>query len=681
MATYNIPGITTSVVDYSIITPAIAGGRTPLIAGPSKFGDDENIMEFNDVQTVKYLTGGPNYQKYGLALHYVVGALTATGKVLFKRLLPSDATYANIGIKKDNNGNLISTSYDNINDKYFFYNNGILNHFGKAKGEGYNEFYVHYQADPVTEKIYADDEGDPKYKYNFLKVTIYQKLPEGIKTIAGPFTISLIDTDPKLNVPIVDITTGETLFINDRIESKNDFVNVKLNETHLLELKKYLNINDLIEEKGTPEIILKDTQTGINYKIKANPSNELYIEATSNEGMNEVILKYYSSGAWNYVKLYVENGEIKKESTTDVGPDTPTYEKIYLVGDLNFVEAYIDSESQELKVVEFKTARSDLYKKLLSQDWQFESGFDGEYLHINDQINFNGPSEEGKENVKQLLIKFFNENLDIREVMFPKYIFHYIVDWTSDLDVINSIINLTDDIGRALGIHSLPLSYDADTDYKTRTEKLYQSTYNNILYAGEWNLKHYDEYSGKNIAMPMSYYMMISHLKVDNQYSITEPVAGIVRGQLPVSGVQLSYTPKTPEIEKLRNVQINTIVKETDGIYSIDQLTMYKKASKLSRINIVKVIQQMRIDLPQLLKPYIQTKETIDVVGAIETVVSDYMNKWKVVAGSSNPDEIFKDISISTMFIPEEYKLIVSIRVVPIGTIEKIDIPIIVENQ
>ena len=681
MATYNIPGITTSVVDYSIITPAIAGGRTPLIAGPSKFGDDENIMEFNDVQTVKYLTGGPNYQKYGLALHYVVGALTATGKVLFKRLLPSDATYANIGIKKDNNGNLISTSYDNINDKYFFYNNGILNHFGKAKGEGYNEFYVHYQADPVTEKIYADDEGDPKYKYNFLKVTIYQKLPEGIKTIAGPFTISLIDTDPKLNVPIVDITTGETLFINDRIESKNDFVNVKLNETHLLELKKYLNINDLIEEKGTPEIILKDTQTGINYKIKANPSNELYIEATSNEGMNEVILKYYSSGAWNYVKLYVENGEIKKESTTDVGPDTPTYEKIYLVGDLNFVEAYIDSESQELKVVEFKTARSDLYKKLLSQDWQFESGFDGEYLHINDQINFNGPSEEGKENVKQLLIKFFNENLDIREVMFPKYIFHYIVDWTSDLDVINSIINLTDDIGRALGIHSLPLSYDADTDYKTRTEKLYQSTYNNILYAGEWNLKHYDEYSGKNIAMPMSYYMMISHLKVDNQYSITEPVAGIVRGQLPVSGVQLSYTPKTPEIEKLRNVQINTIVKETDGIYSIDQLTMYKKASKLSRINIVKVIQQMRIDLPQLLKPYIQTKETIDVVGAIETVVSDYMNKWKVVAGSSNPDEIFKDISISTMYIPEEYKLIVSIRVVPIGTIEKIDIPIIVENQ
>ena len=682
MATkYDIPGITTSVVDYSIITRGIAGGRTPLIAGPSKFGDDTEIMEFNDPKTIKYLTGGPNYQKYGLALHYVSGALTVTGKVLFKRLVPSDAAYANIGIDIDSNGNLISKSYSTINDKKYFLNEGILNHFAKNKGEGYNEFYIHYEIDPVTEKVYADDEGDPKYLYNFLKVTIFQKLPEGIKTIVGPLTVSLIDNDPKTNVPIIDITTGETLFINDRIENKNDFIDIKIKDLEIINFKNYLNINDLIQEKGTPELILKDTQTAINYKVKANNSNNLYLSATANEGLDQVILKYYNSGAWNYVKLYVENGELKTDSTTDVGPDTPTYEKVYAVGDLNFVEIYIDSETQELIVNEFKTSRSNLYKKLLSQDWILENGFDGEYIHINDQINFNGPSETNKENVKQLLLNFFNNNSEIKEIMFPKYVFHYTVDWTCDLDVINSIINLTDNIGRSLGVHSCPISFSADDDYKIRTEKLYQSSFNNILYSGEWNLKHYDEYSGKNIAMPMSYYMMIQHLKIDNELSITEPVAGIIKGQLPISNIDLSYTPKTPDIEKLRQVQVNTIVKETDGIYSIDQLTMYKKASKLSRINIVKVIQQMRIDLPQLLKPYIQTKETLNIIGAIENTVSSYMNKWKVVVGSMNPDEIFKDININTLYIPEEYKLIVSIRVVPIGTIEKIDIPIIVENQ
>jgi len=678
--TYDIPGITTSVIDYSVITPSITGGRTPLLAGPCKFGDDESFMEFNNSDEVKYLTGGANFQKYGLALHYVLGALTVTGKVLFKRLVPSDAKYANIGVDRTDSG-LISKSFDSVTDKKYFLNNGVLNHFAKNKGEGYNEFYVHYEQDQVTEKIYANEEGDSKYKYNFLRVTVYQKLPEGIKTIAGPITVSLIDTDPKINVPIVDITTGETLFINDRVESKNDFVNIKIKDSEVINFKKYLNINDLIDEKATPEVILKDTQTGTNYKIKADTNNTLYGDATSVEGQDNIILKYYSSGAWNYVKLYIENGEIKTDSTTDVTSDTPTFEKIYTTGELNFVEIYIDSDNQELTVVEFKIDRSDLYKKLLSQEWVFENGFDGENLHINDQMNFNGPSEDGKENVKQLLLDFYKNNYDIREVMFPKYTFNYIVDWTSDLNVINSIILLSDNIGRSLGIFSNPLSFSSDEDYKIRTEKLYQSSYNNVLYSGEWNLKHYDEYSGKNIAMPMSYYMMIQHLKIDNELSITEPVAGIVKGQLPTANIDLSYSPKTPDIAKLRKVQVNTIIKETDGIYSIDQLTMYKKASKLSRINVVKVIQQMRIDLPQLLKPFIQTKETNNVIDNVNSVVSGYMDKWKVVSGSGNPDEIFSNININIIYVQEEYKLIVSIRVVPIGTIEKIDIPIIVEKQ
>jgi len=678
---YDIPGITTSVTDYSVITPSITGGRIPLIAGPCKFGK-EDLMEFTDAKQVKQLTGGPKYQKYGLALNYVLGALTVTGNVLFKRLLPSDATFANIGIE-DNNGNYISKSYAGITDKLAVQNldNNVIIHYAKDRGEGYNEFYIKYDTDLMSEKIYSDEEGESKYKYNFLRATIYQVLPDGIQVIAGPITVSIIDNDPKNNNPIVDVSTGETLFINDRIESKNSFINIKLSDKYLNDMKNYLSIEDLIKEKNTPEVILKDINGDTNYKIKADSNNNIYTEATSQEGMDQVILKYYSSGAWNYEKLYVENKEFKHESTTDVDSDTPTYEKLYIIGDLNFNDMYIDSDSKELIVEEFKTVRSEIYKKLLNQKWNFENGFDGKNLHINGLINFNGTSEEGKENVKELLMNFFNENEDIREIMFPKYKFNYVVDWTTDLDVINSIINLTDSTGRSLGIMSGPLSFKADDDYELRTEKLYQSSYNNALYPGEWNLKHYDSYSGKNIAMPLSYYMMIQHLKIDNEISITEPVAGIVKGQMPVSGIEFSYIPKTKDIEKLRRVQINTIIKETDGIYSIDQLTMYKKASKLSRINVVKVIQQMRVDLPQLLKPFIQTKETNNNVGAIKSIVDDYMSKWEVVSGSVNPDEIFKKVNTNIIYIPEEYKLIVSIKVVPIGTIEKIDIPIIVEKQ
>jgi hypothetical protein len=55
------------------------------------------------------------------------------------------------------------------------------------------------------------------------------------------------------------------------------------------------------------------------------------------------------------------------------------------------------------------------------------------------------------------------------------------------------------------------------------------------------------------------------------------------------------------------------------------------------------------------------------------------MNKWLVSGSGTNPDEIFSSIQVNSIYIPEEYKLVISIRVNPIGTIEKIDIPIIVE--
>jgi len=681
MATYNIPGITTSVIDYSVVKPVLKGGRTPLIIGPSKFGDDENLMEFSNADDLKYFTGGANYNKYGLSLIYALGALTVTGSILFKRLTASDSRYANISILKNNNNDIISGSKNDSIDKKYFYNNNIINHFGKAKGEGYNDFYLTYERDQMTEKIYADDEGESKYNFNFLKTTIYQQTPNGVKNIAGPFTISLIDNDPKTSTPIIDVTTGSTLYINDKIETSNKFVNVKFNEEYLPEVKKYSSLEDVLTDKNTPELLLKDINTGINYKVKADSELNLYPTATALEGQDRIILKYYSSGAWNYVKLYIEDGEIKNESTTDVTADDSTYENLYALGADEYVRIYIDSDSQELTVKEFETFRSLIYKKLLSKTWQLENGYDGQNVHINNQMNFNGPGENSKENIKQLLMDYINTDEKIKEVMYPEYNFAYIVDWTCDLDVINSIISLTDDTGTFMGIFSLPLSYDPNIDYKMRTDKLYQSTYNNALYSGEWNLNHFEENSGKSIVMPMSYYMMIDHLKIDNELSITEPVAGIIKGQMPISSMKLSYIPKSRDIEKLRNVQINTITKETDGIYSIDQLTLYKKASKLSRINVVKVIHQMRRDLPQLLKKYIQTKETNDVVSSVNSDVTEYMNKWAKQSGTVNPDEIFKSININTIFLDSEYKLIVSIRVSPIGTIENIDIPIIVEKK
>ena len=677
MATYNIPGVTTSVVDYSNITKVNLGGRSVLVVGFSKYGKTDEIMEFSNGDELKYELGGVNTTKYGKSVYYALGSLINTSKVFFKRLMPTDSKYANINIDKNND----SIVHEVTDLKSLLSSDDLLFQYGKYTGNGYNEFYLTYDPAYDIEKVYANDEGDADYIYNFLRVTIYQNTENGLKTILPPTVVSIIDTDPHKNVPILDLATGETLYINDRISNKNNFVSVNLNEEYLSDIKEFININALIKAKNVPEMILKDISTGVNYKIKAKESwgsYKLYTEATKTKGLPKLTLKYFNSGANNYKKFYVDNGELKLDNDAEATSKT-SHDALFTTSDQNFTKIYIDSSTQNLVVEEFETPRSNLYKKLINQSWKLQSGYDGKNLHINSIFNFAGPGQSGSENGKMLLLDYLNTDEVIRETMYPRYKFDYLVDWTSDLDVMNAVINVCDSTGLYLGLLAEPLSWSPIEDYNIRTEKLYQSSFNNILYSGQWNLKHYEEYSGKNIAMSLSYYMMKNHLKIDNELSITEPVAGMVKGQLNVSNVKLSYTPQSADIEKLRFQQINTIIKESDGIYSIDQLTLFKKASKLSRINTVKVIQKIRKDLPSLLKPYIQVKENNNNLSVIQSIVENYMEKWKVTTGTDNPDSIFSNIDISTTFLAEDFTLIVTIKVTPIGTIEKISVPIIVE--
>jgi hypothetical protein len=182
---------------------------------------------------------------------------------------------------------------------------------------------------------------------------------------------------------------------------------------------------------------------------------------------------------------------------------------------------------------------------------------------------------------------------------------------------------------------------------------------------------------GLRFTCPSSYYALLNHLQIDEQISITEPMANMVKGQLPVAGADLSYIAKSAHIEKLRGAQVNTIIKEIDGIYFIDQLTAYKAASKLSRINVVKVIHRMRKDLPKILKDLLQRKAIENILLSAKTRTERYMSRW-LVTDNNTADGIFSEITVIPVFVQEELKLVISVAVNPIGTIEKIEVPITV---
>jgi hypothetical protein len=85
----------------------------------------------------------------------------------------------------------------------------------------------------------------------------------------------------------------------------------------------------------------------------------------------------------------------------------------------------------------------------------------------------------------------------------------------------------------------------------------------------------------------------------------------------------------------------------------------------------------MRKDLPKILKDLLQRKATENILIDAKTRVELYMKRW-IVRDDNIVDGIFSEVSVTPVFVPEELKLIVSIAVNPIGTIEKIEVPITV---
>jgi len=955
--TYNIPGVFTSVIDRSYIQPLIVEGRSVLIAGFSKYGEDK-FYNFADAETMEFTLGEMDIRRYGKGLMYGLGALTKTRNVIFKRLMPDDATYANLIYKTDGTTetkpNLVDPevlkaeidqdpgvtippvlpkeievkSFDGQSSLYFEYNplnitvylsgtelnsseyiaaNGreivftpeidhegkiinaytVLTHFeagignpirwvkhehrettqgntvinvpggynpeyiyvtingyeinnaefsiesydpngnppenitlnlpnglnvddvvivhsvfdefenedgektsynifeytavqddvstivvpggynpdytvvlndgivlgkgdysaidgetitlsdplmqgevlrlrsiepadfshiygaliAKGPGEGYNDLYVQFRPAYDVEKVHSDEEGDAKYKFNFLKATVFEQNTTGQRRVSDEFTVSLIDVDPVSRMPIISNITGEALYINDKFGENNEFLDYYLNESFLPQFYEQLSIDDVTKDiHGTPGalrfILIDDDPSRIggprNVEVVINREGKFEKKSTIQQGKDKIYTYWNDpdTGDRKVVSISMNDGQLLiSESSAANGIADP----LYLDGVQAFFEAYIVKRNPtevgqpltgDLAIFHKNTSflitptpdttnhRWRLYNLLIggfgNAVWQMQSGTNGDNLIIDGRLNLGYVAGNlFRQDAKQLLIDFYNNNEVIHEVLYPELDFDYVPDWTGDIDVMNSILQMADEIGFTMPILALPRQNAAEKDYTARIEDVYFSSFNTALYSGQWNDNHFMEKMGTRISVSPSYYAMLNHLQTDESISITEPMANIVKGQLPAAGAQLSYIAKSYDIEKLRGVQINTIIKEIDGIYFIDQLTAYKSASKLSRINVVKVIHRMRKDLPKILKDLLQRKALENILLSAKTRTEKYMSRWQVT-DNNTIDGIFTEINVTPLFVEEELKLIVSIAVRPIGTIEKIEVPITV---
>lgn len=703
-----IPSVTTSVIDRSTIATTINGSRIILLPGFFKYGK-EGFVRHESIDDFKYSLGKEDLKKYGKSYLYGIAA-AQTDNVITYRLLPDDATYANNVIRDPRvvSANETYKSYAGIYSKIDMTYTApdsdgnptskvdediVLSALATSRGEGYNSIFVTFEPAISHEKMDSDANGETNYKFNFVQAEVYEETATGIKSLGDPVIFSLIENDNVTNEPVIDKTTGNDLFVNIIFKDANEFATLNVNSAYSEDMNNGATIDALtpnrliIEDEVTvdkfyeikvetyDEIVVDNN--GVNQRI---PTQRLTAVVTTAQPTGDAIIKYNNGTDDIGTRFTITDSQI---TMVPSAIDENTQTEFIVDGE----EAFYTLTANDAGVIVFTEVpllRHMIYKNLMNYSMKLYSGYDGDNLHNIGKLNLTGTSSAGKQNGKELLLNFYNNTSELREVLYPKYDFDYIPDWTENVDVATSIINLADDIGLSMPILSMPLNYDptiitkdlVDRDLTTRNKRLFQSSYNSALYTGQMNKTHRTD-NNLRMYMPLSYYAMVAHLRIDNQFSITEPVANMIKGTLASTTLNLTYAPSSLEIEKLRNAQINAVIVEPDGSYIIDQLTMYKKASKLSRINIVKVLHRIRKDLPKLLKDLLQTKAIGSVIDTAVSRTETELSKW-IITPENAKDGIFESATVKATFNDKTYKLRLTITVKPVGTLESIDIPIIV---
>lgn len=532
--------------------------------------------------------------------------------------------------------------------------------------------------------------------------------PELVATGVTPLDTYDVDTAPKTTVSNLVIDIREESDDNGTIRNR-DYA--KLGVIDPLKSKVYLTMSDTTvksdaNHKMVHNVILEDVSAvdvslSIEYTVTIGSMSEtvqldLILDCEANPTKKEwsfdfyELVKDYSIALYLYKDLFVEAGQLKLDHVEMLTPNAVP-ESFYVDGEDGFYKLTFNAlasktnDLDEFLLQSYEFLRYNIYSKLVGNVIALYHGSDGEYLYNSKgELNCSGPSDIGKENAKECIIKAL-DNKELKNVLYPKFSFDYLPTWCEDIDVINKGIDLCDATEMSYGIHSIPTSYDVNfttegqelDDINIRKNELYKSTQNNELTTSQRNKTHKDIFNGSEYYMPASYYALMNHLKIDREISITEPVANIEKGQIRNGSINLQYAPDAYEIEKLRNNQINSIIIENDGTYFIDQLTMLKKRSKLNNANTVKTIQQLRKNLPKKLKPFLQKKAIGDIKEGATNAALIEANKFKIT--NDNPrDGLFEFVEIKPYYNEVTKRLRLSMTVSPVGTIEVIEVPIVV---
>lgn len=287
------------------------------------------------------------------------------------------------------------------------------------------------------------------------------------------------------------------------------------------------------------------------------------------------------------------------------------------------------------------------------------------------------------EEYQSLVAKAYNGSLPsedgsvelISQSLYPAYLFNYVLcgGYTAMINnAARTLVDVRDDC--LLLADTGSINNSADDEITSRQEDVDWNTWNAALYTQFRYIV--DTHTGKRFAVSPVYHAIERHLSTDDDYWISEPVAGIEKGAIS-EPIDLVYKANVTKLGDLIERELNPVIIEPDGTYVLTQFSTWKRLSIMKRLHVVKFVHFLKQSIPPLLKDILQRKATPYWIAQAETRIDSHMRQY-LSTTTVDQYSTLQSYESTVQFddVRSEINVVLSIR--PLRAIERINVNILV---
>ena len=633
------PGVYSKIIDLSTfvqVVPSTIG----FLCGFSRKGRDNELIFVGSRSDLIGEWGEPNIQdfgkNYGQGPYIAYNHLGESGSLYWMRLLPDDATFANLRLDAqlaavDATTSISITYVDSLNTKAELQTNlitvgdtkPILSLYPIGRGDFYNVLGIRFtqHSNPTLDGVYVLD--------------IYEKQSDGDDIIIESFDVSL---DPYA----VD-NAGDSIFIVSILETYSAVLRAEMT----LVSGEYTDGYKLVAKNYDKEIgtVTIDLTSG-STKIGDNKQDFSDWETDPETGnANYVVIAKDAKGIeiWGWLGAadsLVDDAEINVFPSRNLTGGTQGWNGNTASFNVGSAVSYYIRESYASIATAFVSSEPRPLRK----------GSEGSLRSADGTLD---TSEA------EILLEQGYSGLIDDQILDPENIYFTLVyDAGYPTDVKTAISTLCQTRRDCVGIIdngdnstvNIALSKrDTDHTYNTFYVALYES-FNKVS----------DPFTGEDIWFSPIYHMSYLIPRNDNVAEIWYAAAGFQRGAID-SIKELRYNPRLGQRDQMYLKQLNPIVKFAAGYVVWGQLTSQAKASALQDLNIVRLVLFCKRAIEQFCRFFIFEQNDPITWGQVSSSVVEFLeviknrrglDSYSVEVGATDYEKKTKKFHVNVILQP-----------------------------